>query len=93
MKTDKNSQTATTSGTLPQPEQTVSDSNQQRKYAVHFHLLQKSFGTTFVNASSLREARKNARHFSLSERHVREVIAEVISIVSVEFVKKGGNNE
>jgi hypothetical protein len=27
MKTDKNSQTATTSGTLPQPEQTVSDSN------------------------------------------------------------------
>jgi hypothetical protein len=28
MKTDKNSQTATTSGTLPQPEQTVSDSNQ-----------------------------------------------------------------
>jgi hypothetical protein len=28
MKTDKNSQTTTTSGTLPQPEQTVPDSNQ-----------------------------------------------------------------
>jgi hypothetical protein len=93
MKTDKNSQTATTSGTLPQPEQTVSDSNHYKKYKVFFLLSQRSYGSTMVEATSLHYARQGAKEIQLSDVDNWEVFEDKMSVDSIELVSEGKAND
>lgn len=60
MKTDKNSQTATQSGTPAHPEQTFPDNNSKKRYEVELHLTQYKYARIIVEADSLEDAEEKA---------------------------------
>ena len=91
MKTDKNSRTTTTSGTLPQPEQTVSDSNQREQYEVTLILTQRSSGSVIIEASSAEEARREAE--KINEVFNWEIYEDEMTIESVKLASEGNSHD
>ena len=67
MKTDKNSQATTTSGTLPQPEQAFPDNNPATKYEAVLCFTQHSRATVIIKAKSLEEANEKANDIHADE--------------------------
>ena len=94
MKTDKNSQATTPSGTLPQPEQTVPDNNQKQFKATYFCTFEWK-AVVIIEADSLNQAKHLATRVQASDLIGKEVEpTEYWQIVySVEAVKGENSHE
>ncbi len=93
MKTDKNSQATTTSGTLPQPEQAVPDTNQLPIYEVILVLAQRSSGRVLIEAPTPEDAKQRARELEIDEVHNWEVFEDEMEIESVELANRRQDHE
>jgi hypothetical protein len=98
MKNDKNSRTATTSGTQLKPEQTVPDNNPQGKpgkYRVHLYWMHTDEAIITITANSLAKARAMACKIEpeqLPEDDLCGIEGEVV-INSVKLISEGKSHE
>lgn len=73
--------------------QTAADTNPPKKFKVSFILVQHSYGTTIVEAQSLDEARRGAKHVQLSDVDDWEEFEDQMTVHSVELVSEGQSHD
>ena len=59
---EKNTNTPTTSGTMPKPGHAISDTNPRKQYVVEWHYTQYNYARVIIEATSLQEAEQKAEN-------------------------------
>ena len=93
MKTDKNSQATTTSGTLLHPEQAFQDNNPATKYEAMLCFTQQNRARVILMAKSLEEAEERASDFHADEIDAWIPFDGEVYVNSVEAITGGQSHE